>query len=62
VKKLITTDTRACGRYTYVFIRGGPVNGGHLRELQDKTKSIRRVENVYKLEFSGKHVLLQYAM
>jgi hypothetical protein len=31
--------------------RGEQVNGGHLRELQDKTKNIRKVENVYKLAF-----------
>jgi hypothetical protein len=34
----------------------------HLGELQDKTKSIRRVENVYKLECSGKDVLHKYAV
>jgi hypothetical protein len=42
--------------------RGGRVNGGHLREQQDKTKSIRKVENIYKPTFNIKGLLLKYAV
>lgn len=35
------------------------VNGGHVRELLDKNKSIRKVEHVYKLIFSMKDLLFK---
>jgi hypothetical protein len=31
--------------------RGERVNGGHLREMQDKTKRKHKAENLYKLAF-----------
>jgi hypothetical protein len=40
--------------------RGEPVNGGHLREMQDKTKSISKVENLHKREFSLKVIFLTH--
>jgi hypothetical protein len=42
--------------------RGERVNGGHLKEMQNKTKSIRKVETLYKLAFSPKGLFLKYAV
>jgi hypothetical protein len=42
--------------------RGERVNGGHLREMQDKIETIRKVENLHKRAFSRKGVLLKYAV
>jgi hypothetical protein len=40
---------------TILWYRTGEgLNGCHLKELQDKTKSKREFENVYKLAFSTK--------
>jgi hypothetical protein len=39
--------------------RGKRVNVDHQREMQGKTKSIRKVENLSKLEFSVKDLLLK---
>jgi hypothetical protein len=41
--------------------RGERVNGGHVREIQDKIKTTRKVENLHKRAFSLKGVLLKYA-
>jgi hypothetical protein len=45
-----------------IIYKGERVNGGHLREMQDKIKTIRKVENLHKLAFSLKGVLLKYAV
>jgi hypothetical protein len=42
--------------------RGQRVNGGHLRERQDETKSIREVKNLHKRVFSLKGIRLKYAV
>jgi hypothetical protein len=42
--------------------RGKRVNGGHLREMQAKTKTISKVENLHEWAFSLKGVLRKYAV
>jgi hypothetical protein len=53
-----------CAYWLQVFtiIRGERANGGHLREMQDKTKNIHEVETLYKLAFSLKGLALKYAV
>jgi hypothetical protein len=41
---------------------GERANGGHLREMQDKTKNIHEVQTLYKLAFSLKGLVLKYAV
>jgi hypothetical protein len=41
--------------------RGERVNGGHVRDMQNKIKNVRKVENLHKRAFSLKGVLLKYA-
>jgi hypothetical protein len=43
-------------------LRRERANGGHLREMQDKTKSIHEVETLYKLAFGLKGLVLKYAV
>jgi hypothetical protein len=42
--------------------RGERVNGSHLREMQEKTKSIRKVRNVHKRAFCLQGILLKCAV
>jgi hypothetical protein len=43
-------------------LRGERVNGGHLREMQAKTKTTRKVETLHERAFSLKGILLKYAV
>jgi hypothetical protein len=47
--------------FVFSQCRGERANGGHLREMQDKTKNIQ-VETLYKLAFSLKGLVLKYAV
>jgi hypothetical protein len=42
--------------------RGQRVNGGHLREMQDKLETTSEVENLHKWALSLKGALLKYAV
>jgi hypothetical protein len=42
--------------------RGERVNGSHLRDKQDKIKTICKVENLHKWAFGLKGVLLKYTV
>jgi hypothetical protein len=42
--------------------RGERVNGGHIREMKDKTKSISKVENLHERAFSMEGILLKYVV
>jgi hypothetical protein len=55
---VVSTDVRISA----ILCRGEGVNGGHVREMQDKIKTIRKVENLHKREFSLKGVPLKYAV
>jgi hypothetical protein len=63
VLALVYTGVCAASKDCCEVCNGGErANGGHLREMQDKTKSVHRVETLYKLAFSLKGLVLKYAV